>query len=490
MSKMSDVENLNVLNLLKQINRSTAVLWNEREISGAQLAQEVNSLCQDVSRNLDCPLSVPVAFTASHSWHSLVLILALLELRRPVFPLHPRWTQYERRSLIDRVGAVELERFPGGWKAASDFTKVSSLQRKPAVLMATSGSTSLPKVVCLASQALQASAKASGLHLGWNENDRWLLSLTLAHIGGLSIVIRCLLAGKPIILAPLGLSPKDLVQMIVRSRATLLSLVPTQLERIVTQCPDWKGRPLRAVLVGGARASQSLLQRARKQGIPAMATYGMTETASQIATQPLNEADDIAAVSKGAMLLPGVEARCELGQILVRGPMLFDGYWGEETQPLVEGWFCTGDAGSLDEQGRLHVECRREDRIVTGGENVSPAEVEKILENIPGVRAACVFGIFHSEWGEQVAAVLVPESNLVLSLQNLAMFWKGQLASYKEPRQVAMVPCLIIGPNGKVDRRATKQAWRSLLAPLPDAASEHACCPGNCQDGKHPNKNE
>src|SRR5690606_9150628 len=161
--------------------------------------------------------------------------------------------------------------------------------------------------------------------------------------------------------------------------------------------------------------------------------------------------------------LPGVELRIgEGGAIFVRGPTLFDGYLGQPSPFDAEGWFETGDLGRLDEAGRLHVLARRRDLVVTGGENVYPAEVEAALERLPGVRAACVFGEPDARWGQRVVAALVVDEGAP-DPRTIFAALRRELAPFKLPKAFAVLDALATNPTGKLDRDATARIARARL---------------------------
>jgi O-succinylbenzoic acid--CoA ligase len=211
------------------------------------------------------------------------------------------------------------------------------------------------------------------------------------------------------------------------------------------------------VLIGGAHATPKLLARAAARRVPIVITYGCTETCSQVVATPYAyrfHAGDHAA----GRPLDQVELRIDDGRILVRGPMRMAGYLGET--PLASSeWLDTGDLGEIDAEGCLHVHARRHDLILSGGENVYPAEVERTLEEYPGVAGAAVFGIPDETWGQVVAALLVadhtaPPTPAEHDAPSLEQFVAGRLASFKRPRRVAWVPALPLTPGGKLDRAA------------------------------------
>jgi len=320
-----------------------------------------------------------------------------------------------------------------------------------AAVLFTSGSTGRHKAVLLDRAALEASAAASAAVLGWRADDRWLLCLSLATVGGLSIVTRCRRAGRSAVLADCGdhFDPASIIDQITRDRITLVSLVPTMLARLLDR--DWRPPDhLRAVLLGGASAPPPLLARARH--LPLRRTYGMTETASHVAID--------------GHAVPGVELAIRGGRIAVRGPVLFRGYLPpHDLLPArdADGWFITADRGELGADGTLTVIGRTDGAIITGGANVDPATIEAALTAIPGIDAACAFGVPDPDWGERVAAAIVTRGELP---PDLASTLRARLAPHELPRRIAVLAHLPLGPGGKLDRVEIARRASSLLQPL------------------------
>lgn len=385
----------------------------------------------------------PFVVTGSNTLATVTTLYALLELRIPALLLHPRLTAAEREALTVPAPSPPL---PAG----------------AAAVIHTSGTTGAPRAAVLTRSALLASAAASAANLGWEDGDCWLLCMPLARVGGLSILTRCLVARRCVALAE-GFDADTLPQRVAADGVTLVSWVPTMLHRVLERHPHWCAPDgLRAVLIGGAAAPDALLQRARERGLPLVLTYGLTETCSQVVATPY-AARHAPGDSGAGVALPGVEVRVRDGRIEVRGPMLMAGYLGEA--PLPPGaWFDTGDLGEIDARGCLHVLARRTDLIVSGGENVYPAEVERALEACPGIRAAGVFGVADPVWGQVVAAAVVtgdPPPDDVL----LAAHVSARLAPHKRPRRLCRVDALPQTAAGKPDRAALA-AYARWLAPL------------------------
>jgi O-succinylbenzoic acid--CoA ligase len=260
-----------------------------------------------------------------------------------------------------------------------------------------------------------------------------------------------------------GFEPATVWDALGNEGVTLLSVVQTMLRRLLAERPGRRPpETLRLVLVGGAAAPEDLVSEALAAGWPLALTYGLTEAVSQVATAlpeavrrkpgSVGKALDgfrVRIGAPGAWEFPKFDYPAgEPGEIFVAGPALMRGYLGE---PPVDGWLATGDIGFLDEDGDLTVLQRRTDLIVTGGENVYPAEVEKTLLAHPGVRDACVVGMPDAEWGQAVAAAVVPRDPAVTA-EEIEAFLRTRIAGYKLPRAIVFVDELPCTASGKVCR--------------------------------------
>jgi len=337
--------------------------------------------------------------------------------------------------------------------------------------MFTSGTTGSPKAVRVTGQNFLASAVATAFRLGVAPGDRWLLCLPMYHMGGLSIPIRTTVYGTTTVIQS-GFDEAVVREGMERRDVTGVSLVPTMLDRLLDDGP--LPESLRFALVGGGPTPSGLVMRAREAGVPLYPTYGMTETASQITTatpvdvdeapetvgRPLDGTDVAILDDDGTRLPPG-----EVGAIAVDGFTVSPGYIdAPEREPTADPstWFRTGDEGYLDDSGRLYVEGRASDRIVTGGENVSPAEVVDAIRAHPAVDDAVVVGLPDPEYGERVAALVVTSEDL--TVDGLRAFLDERLAGYKRPRTVAFVDELPRTPSGTVDRESARARLRNADA--------------------------
>lgn len=356
--------------------------------------------------------------------------------------------------------------------AAKSFPAPAALDPHAALtIVSTSGTTATPKAVVLTNANHAASAAASRLRLGHGAGDAWLASLPLFHVGGLAIVVRSVLEGSCVILPEQGPEPGfdagRAAAVLERGDATIVSLVPTMLARVLDRMSKPASARVRCVLVGGAALSPSLGRRALDAGLPIAATYGMTEACSQIcSTGPGSEDAARASVGRpldGTQLLIRDADEQGWGEILVRGPTVMRGYLrnaAADAVALQGGWLHTADIGRIDDRGALEVAGRCDDLIVSGGENISPVEVEHVLDAHPMVLESLVAGVDDPLWGQRLVALVVlrgaPDEHAAherkLQAGDLIAWCRTRLAPYKIPREFRFASALPRGATGKVMR--------------------------------------
>jgi O-succinylbenzoic acid--CoA ligase len=424
----------------------------------------------------------PIAVRASNRAETALALYALMDAGIAFVLVHPRLTDVEALAIAQDAGTVgpilddaalsAITREARSLTARESRTRSAIEPEQTLAILYTSGTSGAPKGAVLPRRAFVASAQGSERNLPFEPGDRWLLCLPLCHIGGLSVLTRCLFARRTAVLLS-RFDPTAVCAAIEGERATIASFVPTMLDRLI-EAPGARALSrLRAILLGGAAAPRALLERCAARALPVLATYGLTEACSQVTTQRPRDFTrvelgcgvaldtvSLAVRSNDGTLLcePGV-----VGRVCVRGPTVFKGYHGQPARDATE-WFDTGDFGALDEHGRLEIHARRTDLIVTGGENVYPLEVERALEGAPGVSACLVFGVDDARWGQVVAVAVIADATF--DAAQFSSWCAGRLAAHKRPRSYVSVPALPTTSAGKPDRRAASLHLARDLRPL------------------------
>jgi O-succinylbenzoic acid--CoA ligase len=390
-------------------------------------------------------IAMPAGLDFAYALHACLMLGAI------AVPVDLRMSAAEQARILDGAAVLidqPLAVSPVEASAGRNPEAIHDLDAT-AVVIHTSGTSSAPKPVELTYGNLLWSALGSAVALGLDANERWLCSLPLSHVGGLSILVRSAIYGTTAVVHE-RFEAERVLQALHEDGITLVSLVATTLARLLDAGLEHPPA-LRCALTGGGPVPAALVQRARAAGVRVSMTYGLTESCSQVTTAP------IAALAGGELgagpPLFCTDVRCaEDGEILVAGPTVAPGALA------LDGWLHTGDLGALDEQGRLSVTGRKADTIVSGGENVAPSEVEAVLEAHPQVLEAAVVGRPDHEWGEAVTAIVVlraagealedRDSALSSSLRvkcstrpdeaELRAHCAAVLAPYKVPKQIIL----------------------------------------------------
>jgi len=388
-----------------------------------------------------------VVLTMPPGREMVVLIHSLMKLGAVVLPLSPRLTEAERgRILADEQPAIELSDAGELTQTEADLPllgehDLSELHCR----ILTGGSSGEPRAVGLTYGNHLWSAVGSAFNIGVLPDDRWLCCLPLTHVAGLSIVMRSVIYSTTVALHD-GFDLDRLAAAFEQGEMTVASLVATMLIRLLEADADLS-RP-RAILVGGGPVPPDALEEALGRGARVVQTYGLTEACSQVTTLAPGDAERKLG-SAGRPLLT-THLRIEEGEILVQGPTVAPGCAD------ADGWLHSGDLGRIDEEGFLYVEDRIDDMIVSGGENVIPAEVEQVLLRHPQVADAAVIGREDPEWQQAVTAVVVLREDVDLPTEELRRHCASELAGYKVPKRIEIASALPRTPSGKLLRRALR----------------------------------
>jgi O-succinylbenzoic acid--CoA ligase len=443
------------------------------EALASQRAQLVHTLrSHAITEGQSLALSTP------SSRFIYLMLHACAELGVSLFPIDPHLPPQWRQVLLENSGVhylvttdvLDFIDVAGGSLSVSEVRPGGTLHEgsnEVALVIATSGSSGEPKGVMLEWQTIYNSAVAVNHRLDLGASDCWLNCLPLHHIGGLSILFRTVLAGASMVLHQ-GFDATRVWQDIQRVRISHLSLVPVMLEQLLAVAEAPPPEFLRVVLIGGAALEPGLAERALAAGWPLFVTYGMSETASQVATQPLTSAS---AINKPIPLLAGVECSVVdeggeltngIGRIRLRGELLMRGYANPEQRAGVgldeTGWYTTGDIGSYQAGSGIQVGGRADAVIISGGENILPQQVERLLQGCPGLSELCVLGVEDSLWGERVCLAYVGEA----TEQAVERWCRETIKGALRPRLFVQLEQLPRLSNGKLDRHALRQSCSAL----------------------------
>ncbi len=423
---------------------AAALILPDETLSYRQLLDRAHTLAQQ----LECTQGTVLALQAASMAEVALSAHAASRLGRAIFPLNPALSPQRREVLLQAAGgpvADEIELF-----------------------IATSGTQGEPKAVMLGGANLQAGVLASRSRLLLQAGDAWLACLPLYHIGGMAILYRCAEAGAAVVLHE-GFDPQRVWNDLERYRITHISLVPAMLARLLDNCRDSPPPALKVALIGGGPLSVALAERARAAGWPVCASYGMSETGSQVAT--LCEMPQGWVPGQVGSPLPGFEVEVVdedgqptsgIGRIRIRGAAVMTGYANPQRETglgLAQGWFASGDLGFIDAQGKLTVLGRHDDMLVSGGTNVHPQQVEEVLKRCPGVADAALTSVADEVWGDFLVTVVVAEADD----EALEKWCRNELTGAMRPRRFVRLPALPRNALGKLDRQALRDLARQKL---------------------------
>ena len=452
-----------------------AVIADDCEYTFSELDKYVDSAALTLRENkIICDQLVPVIL--GHKIEFIIVVFALWRIGAVPVPVSPQLTESEYKTLFEslsvNVAVVgnEVSYLKQYINCLSADYKMSpnclpeSLWGKSknnlAIVMLTSGSTGASKAVMISFSSLFNSFLSISKFDDYDETDKFLASLPFHHIGGFSILIRSLLTGASLCI-PRSTKHEDIIYFINKFNPSIISLVPTVLKRLV-EIGLKPNTALRSLYVGGGPSNEKLTADAFELNYPIVKVYGSTETCAMVSAVRIKR---IPHFNSSGYALPGNDITIDvsgmidyndyyLGEILIRSGSLFSGYLNDDKltkEKLEEGWYHTGDYGYIDENGLLHVVMRREDLIVSGGENLNPVEIQNALNSIDGISESFVTGIDDEEWGQIAVAYIVTNSDIKdTEIKNEL---RKLIAPYKIPKNIIRVKSLPRNDLGKVNRQ-------------------------------------
>ncbi|EEM09123.1 2-succinylbenzoate--CoA ligase [Bacillus pseudomycoides] len=463
----------------------TAIETKEEKITFLELHEKVGSICEHLSY-LQIEKGQKVAVLMKNGTQMITVIHALSYIGAVAVLLNTRLSREELLWQMDDAEVVCLvtdQEFETEQVLVYAFEEVVNGPKKTAVvqeefsleesmtIIYTSGTTGKPKGVILTYGNHWASAVGSSLNLGLRDDDCWLACMPMFHVGGLSLLMKNIMYGMRILLVP-KYDP-DFIHEAIKTRGiTIISVVSKMLMDLLERLgKETYPSSLRCMLLGGGPAPKPLLETCVTKGIPVYQTYGMTETSSQICTlsadymltkvgsagKPLFSCQ-LRIEKDGEVVPPNVE-----GEIVVKGPNVTHGYFKREDatrETIIDGWLHTGDLGYLDEEGFLYVLDRRSDLIISGGENIYPAQIEEVLLANPKVVEAGVVGKADEQWGQVPAAFIVKAADI--TEEELIKFCEEKLARYKVPREVHFLLELPRNASKKLLRRELRHLLEEM----------------------------
>ena len=468
--------------LTEKINdrpKQPALYWNNQTILFEEVGEQVAKWMDYLATCL--PASEKTIGLMSHNSNEMYyVILALWSLEKDILFLNTHLSQSEllfqlndakvtfivseeifRSTLTDISTIIPLDRrlFPFN-KEQNVYKPVDSEAINS--IMYTSGTTGRPKGVMQRFVNHQANALSAQKNLSLSSEDCWACAVPLFHISGLSIISRQLITGCSISLYP-KFDATQLTTDIMEKRVSIASVVTYMLEKMLVTFPDDIGYPstFKTFLLGGGPVAKDTLLTCQKLKIPVIQSYGMTETCSQVVALSANDA--LKKIGASGLPLSGMSLRIvdehhqllsasQTGEIQLKGPQVISHYLNETASHLAkwtnDGWFKTGDLGYLDEEGYLYVVSRLSELIISGGENIYPAEVEAVLKQHPYITEVAVIGEANETWGQVPVAYAIVNQNL--TLEELQVFSSNQLANYKLPKKLYICEWLPKTANGKL----------------------------------------
>lgn len=475
----------------------TAIRFEGQEISYAAFDARIRRLATALRSGLGIQPGDRVAHLGYNGPELLDLLFACARLGAMLVPLNWRLAAPEHAWILNDCGAkavlaegdfiahldavrgeldgLVLVAYSGAAEGWRDYATILAEARgadanadvdlsAPVKIVYTSGTTGRPKGAVLTQNALFFNAINATSAYDMTRADHVLTVLPMFHVGGMNIHTTPALHAGATVTVQRRFEPGQTLRAIAEDRPSLFLAVPAVIAALM-QHPDWQSTDvscLRAVGAGSSTVPEALLRAWLDRGVPVSQVYGLTESAPVAVCLPLKDAwtkigSTGRAVAHCAMRVAddgGVDvAPGEAGEILLKGPNLLREYWNnpEATrEAFVDGWFRTGDIGHLDKDGYLYVDDRKKDVVISGGENIYPAELENVLADCEELAEFAVVGRPDPRWGEIPVACIVPRPDARLSEADILALFEGRVARFKHPRAVVFMEALPRNVMGKV----------------------------------------
>ncbi|PJB00225.1 MAG: o-succinylbenzoate--CoA ligase [Ignavibacteriales bacterium CG_4_9_14_3_um_filter_30_11] len=456
---------MEILNYIP-LNNSAAIIFNDITINYSKLHNKISKTSNSLLEN-NIKLDDRVILISNNSIDFIIQVFSLWNIGAIPVPINPNFTKNELNNIVDQVlpekilveeninvkldiSTNDIINFPIKNSDKNIINKINIDKNKTALILFSSGSSGKAKGIKLSFNNLISSALAQIKFLNLKKENKYLASLPFYHIGGFSIITRTLFSGGAIII-PKSIKNEDIITAIEKHKPNSISLVLTQLKRILEK----NFQPsvnLNNILIGGSLIDTSLVIEAVKKGWKIIKVYGSTETCSFITAQRVNPKNlDSKSVGK---VLGNNKIKIIDNKIAIKGDSVMQGYFNQQVDFSGDGYFITEDIGYIDENNELFVEGRKDDIIISGGENISLKEIEYYVNKFEKIKDSTVIGIKDKEWGEIVAVSVVSINNDLFLLSDLNDFLSGYLAKYKLPKKIFFVDQIPRNEMGKILRYA------------------------------------
>lgn len=416
--------------------KALAIITDKETYTYKQLDQKLDEIVSLLKKKGIQPKQ-RIGFIAKPNAETIFLLFSLSRMQATACPINARLPPSSVEEQLEHMQAayyIDIDTLDLTYLEGN--TKHPFFESSPLfTLLATSGSSADPKIVAHSFENFYYSSLGSNLCLSLHSKHRWLLSLPLYHVGGMGILFRCFLVGASVVI-----SSYPMLESLKIHEVSHLSLVPTQLFRLLRDLQNTPAPSLEAVLVGGGPLSHELFKQALKKGLKIFHTYGLTEMSSQVT---MDQPESEEAILTAGIPLPFRQVKiAEDGEILVKGKTLFHGYWTREKKlelPLQNGWFATKDTGEWTPDGKLVVKGRKDHMFISGGENIHPELIEKELCELPGIVQAYVVPISDPEFGQRPIA-FIQQDNANYTLEEIREKLKCKLPGYSLPVKLLPLP--------------------------------------------------